>query len=248
MTKLHELLAVEGNLETQANKCRAELQNTFEKKRQLFEERRVTFYPFGENEKSVIETQLDLQTNVEKELKWVSEHIAKAIDAGYQLAKANTLAKADIILENGVILLKDVPATSLLELEKRITEIQQLAHHIPTLDPAKGFSKDENRGVYVAREINKVRTKKTSKVLIKYEATKEHPAQTEVVSEDVPIGKITEQEWSGMITPLEKANILARIDSLIRSVRAARSRANEQEVDRKASIGGILLEFILNGK
>ncbi len=244
MGKLHELLAVEGNLETQANKCRAELQNTFEKKRHLMEKKITTFFPTDEKIAPVIEQQLDIQTTVVKELKWISDHIAKAIDAGFQVAKANTVAKADIILEGGDILAKDVPATSLLELEKRVNEVQQLAHHIPTLDPTKGFTMDANQGVYVARDINKIRTKKTNRVLVKYEATKEHPAQTEIVSEDVPVGKITEQEWSGMITPLEKANILSRIDILVRAIRSARSRANEVVVDSTAQIGKKLLDFV----
>jgi len=244
MGKLHELLAVEGNLETQANKCRSELQNTFEKKRHLLESKRITFYPSGENESPSIETQSDIQTTVETEIKWVSEYLIKAIDAGYQVAKANTVAKADVILEDGTILLKEVPATSLLELEKRITEIQQLAHHIPTLDPAKGFVFDKDSNNYKAREIVKVRTKKQNKVVVLYPATTEHPAQTQLVTEDVPSGKVIEQEWSGMVTPSRKADILARIDSLIRAVRAARSRANEAVVDSSGKIGNVLLTYI----
>lgn len=47
--KLHELLAVETSLETQAKKCRTDLAGTFEKKRHLFEEKRTTFKPSGEN-------------------------------------------------------------------------------------------------------------------------------------------------------------------------------------------------------
>lgn len=244
--KLHELLAVETALENQANKVRSDLLNTFEKKRHLFEEKRVVFTPLAENEQQVTEAQSDLQSTVAKELEWVQSHILKALDASYQVAEANTNARADVVLEDGTPLLKDVPATALLELEKRITEISSLVSGIPTLDPAKGFVSDPQRGdgVYKAREVFKTRTKKTPKVLVKYEATKEHPAQTEVIAEDVPVGKIQEQEWSALITPAEKSELLNKVEVLSRAIRSARSRANDTEVDKTKKIGKVLLGYI----
>lgn len=132
-----------------------------------------------------------------------------------------------------------------MELEKRVAEIHQLAQAIPTLDPSKGFTKDESRAdTYIAREVNKTRTKKTPKVLVRYEATKEHPAQTEVVNEDISVGTIREMEWSSLITPKEKSIILDRVEILGRAVRRARSRANEQEVDQSLKIGSTLTEFV----
>ena len=45
MTKLHELLAAETNLENQANKCRTDLVGTFQNKRHHFEEKKEVFTP-----------------------------------------------------------------------------------------------------------------------------------------------------------------------------------------------------------
>jgi hypothetical protein len=247
MPKLHELLAIEANLETQAAKVRADLANTFEKKRHLFEEKRLLFTPNTEGAQVVTEQQTDIQTTVQKELAWVQPHLAKALNASYQVAEANTQARADIILEDSdTPLVKDVPATSLLELQKRLAEILHLAQAIPTLDPAKGFVADSQRGpgIYKAREIRKTRTTKQPKVIVKYEATKEHPAQTELYSADLPLGIIEEQEWSGMMTPAEKAAVLDRIEILSRAVRSARSRANEQAVDTTKKIAPALLGYI----
>src|SRR6266566_6352748 len=116
MAKLHELLAVEGNLENQANKCRADLVTTFEKKRHNFEEKRVVFTPLAEGSPAVQETQSDIQTTVLKELEWIAPYIIKALDASYQVAEANTEARADVVLDDdaGTVLLRSVPATSLL--------------------------------------------------------------------------------------------------------------------------------------
>lgn len=248
MSKLHELLAVESNLENQAAKCRTELASTFEKKRHLFEEKLVTFTPAGEGAQPVKEAQSDIQTNVTKELTWVRSHLVKALDASYQVAEANTIARADVVLEDDAqtVLLTGVPATALLELEKRIAEIAALVSAVPTLDPAKGFTKDTARNLYKAREITKSRTRKEKKVYIKYEATKEHPAQTELLDQDVIIGSIQEQEWSGLITPAEKADLINRVEIVARAVRRARSRANDVEINSKAKIGDKLLSYIFN--
>ncbi len=249
--KLHELLAVETSLENQANKVRTDLVNTFDKKRHLFEEKRVLFKPTVEGEHETVEVQSDIQSTVKQELDWISSHIVKALDASYQVAEANTQARANIVLDDDVetVLLSNIPATALLELEKRIAEIHTLINSIPTLDPAKGFSLDSARtNIYKAREVVKTRTKKQAKVIVKYEATKEHPAQTELVNVDEPIGHIKEQESSGLITPGEKSALINRVETLGRAVRKARSRANEVEIDTSKKIGKVLVGFIFNGQ
>lgn len=252
MTKLHELLAVESNLENQAAKTRTELVATFDKKGHLFEEKKLVFIPSEEGKSSTVEAQSDIHSTVRKELDRIGKHLQKALDASYQVAEANMQARADIVLENeaGTVLVKEVPATALLELEKRVAEIHNLLQAVPTLDPAKGFVLDPERGkdIYQAREVTKTRTKKDVKVIVKYEATREHPAQTEMVNVDVPIGTLQEQEWSGLITPAEKAELLDRAETLLRAVRRARSRANDTEVDLTKKIGGRLLRYVFNGQ
>lgn len=139
-TKLHELLAVQGNTSGQASKTRGELKNTFEKKRHLFEGRRKSFTPFGEDDGlTAIEEVQEIQSTVASEIQWVSGYLAKAVDVAYQVDLANTGARADVLLENGSILVKNIPATTLLQLEKRIVEWKELIEAIPTLDPGQGL-------------------------------------------------------------------------------------------------------------
>lgn len=247
MAKLHELLAVEGNLKGQADKTRGELAATFEKKRHLFMEKRVTFTPNTEGASPVTEEQLDLQTTVRQELSWFSALWAKAIDAGFQVDEANTLARADVLLDDGTVILKSVPATALLQMEKRLNELHELIGHVPTLDPAKGFKADSERGrgIFRARDDSRERTKKDVRVIVGYQATKEHPAQVQYINVDVPIGTIQTQEWSGLITPAEKAEMFERCETLRRAVKQARSRANEQTVNVDGRIGDTLLKFVI---
>jgi len=249
MPKLHELLAVESNLKSQADQARKDLMNTFEKKRHHFTESLVTFESNEENVQPVTETQSDLQTTVPKEIEWLAPFLQKAIDGGYQVAEANTQARADVILEDGTILLSSVPATALLELEKRMKEVQDFIAQIPTLDPAKGFRPDPDRGVdiFKARDVEKVRTKKEIQPVVLHQGTDKHPPQVQAVSVDVPTGTIKQQEWSGLITTADKGLLLERIEEVIRAVRKARSRANETEIAAEAHrIGRKLLRYVFN--
>jgi hypothetical protein len=248
--KLHELLAVENNLETQAAKTRTDLMATFEKKRHLFAEKRVVFIPSEEGKPQVTESQSDIQSTVMRELDWVSTNIQKALDASLRVALTNTTARASIVIEDtNIMIAKDVPATALLELEKRVAELHALVGAIPTLDPALGFVEDPARGagIYKAREVNKTRSKKDVRIIVKYAATKEHPAQTELLPCETPIGTLQEQEWSSLITPAQKAEMLDRVERLLRATRQARSRANDCEVPQ-AAIGGTLLRYVFTGK
>lgn len=245
-TKLHELLPAESSLEQQSEKTRKDLIQTFEKKRNHFEERLVTFIPNTEGAEPSTEEQLAIQTTVKKELAWWGGHLKKALDASLRVADANTRARADITLDDGKLIAQNVPATALLELEKRVAEIHALVGHIPTLDPSRGFTPDTDRGegIFKGRDIKKERTKKVQKVVVLHEPTKEHPAQTQLVPEDIVIGVIQEQVWSGLITSAAKAEMLDRCEQLLRAVKQARARANEQEVDVNQKIGDAIVSYV----
>lgn len=248
MAKLHEVLAADNNLKGQAVKARGDLMETFEKKRHLFGAKLITFIPSAEGGEQQTREESDIQTSVTKEVHWLSGILIKAMDTAYAVDIANTQAKADIVLEDSEdVLMKDVPATALLQLEKRIREVQEFVRKIPTLDPARGFKQatDREPGIYAAREVNKDSTKKEQEYVTVAAPTKEHPAQVVGVVKDIKVGTIREQEWSSLITPAMKAELMDRTDILLRAVSRARSRANEQEVDTKSNkIGKKLLEFV----
>jgi hypothetical protein len=245
--KLHESLAIEGDLRTQAETCRKDLANTFEKKVHHFTKKTVTFKPSTEGAQDKVESQLDLQTSVKQEIKWISEKLAKAIDAGHQVDVANTTAAADVVLDDGTVLLSSVPTTSLLRLEHRIVEIRSLIHAIPTLDPAKGFAPDPDQGdgIFKARNDERPRTEKKFEFVVMVPSSDKHPAQVKELMADRPIGTIVTQEWSSLITVAEKGNMLDRVEDVLRAVKKARARANDAELDtKKNKIADPLLNFV----
>lgn len=249
--KLHEILAVESNLKGQAETTRQDLKATFASKRHHFTQRVVTFTPTSDNgdgAQAVTEESLDLQTTVAKELRWIGNIIAPAIDAGLKVADANTRAKANIVLEDGTVIAENVPATALLELEKRVAEIADLVSSIPTLDPAKGFVPDSTIGVGVfkARADRKIRTRKDVKVLTLAPATDKHPAQAQAINVDVPVGEVVTQEWSGLLSVAQKGDMLERVERLRRAVKQARARANDERVVESAGFGKKLLNYVFD--
>jgi hypothetical protein len=247
--RLHELIAVRSGLKSQAAKTMADLANTFEKKQHHFSARVKSFIPNSENgdgsAAAKVEEQLDLQTTVSKELAWISEYLVKALDANHAVNQGNTAAKADIVLEGGQVLAANLPAQTLLELEGEIETLRDFCSKIPTLDPAKGFQPDASRepGVFKAREIERTRTAKQNKVIVLYPATDKHPAQTQLVTVDEPVGVIREQEWSSMLTVAQKGAIMDRVEKLLRAVKKARSRANDTEVSAD-KIGASLINYV----
>jgi hypothetical protein len=247
MAKMHEVLAVEGQMKGQAEKVRKELTETFQKKHHLFGEAIQYFRPTVEGHgEARIEAQSSIQSTVFDELRWIASLWAKAIDTSYAVAEGNMSARADVVLDNGTTFATGVPATALLELEKRATEVQQLVAAIPTLDPAKGFEPDPSRkaGIYKARTVVKTRTVKEQVPIVLLQPTKEHPGKAELVSKDSPIGTIELTEWSGMVTPATKAAMLERAEEIARAIKKARSRANNTDVAKPPTIGDALLSFV----
>jgi hypothetical protein len=123
-----------------------------------------------------------------------------------------------------------LPATALLNLESKLTEIRTVFASIPTLDPSERWEWDAGREHYVSKDRETNITKKVTKVLVMYEATVEHPAQTQPYNEDVKTGTRTTTLYSGLPSISEKRQILDRIDKLLRAVKEARQRANSIEI------------------
>lgn len=157
---------------------------------------------------------------------------------------ANTRARADVVVD-GRVLVKAAPVTYLLFLEKQVSDLRTFVDKLPTLDDTEEWTEDPNTGLFRTGRVTTHRTKKTPKVIVKYEATKEHPAQTELVHEDLVVGYWETVKSSGALPAPRKAQLLERLDKMARAVKIAREQANDLECDRVevgAAVFGWLLE------
>ena len=250
--KLHELIAVEGDLEGTAKKIIDEAANTFKNKDEHFLALRREVKMLADTAEARVEETSEgkeLVSTVFEKLDYVRSPVIRYWDAVLQKEATNQTAKADLVVD-GKTVSSGLPATFLLGMENKLKSLRAMYESIPTHPPGRSWIPDvghSHKNVYVAKDDEiRVRTKKLTKPVVLYEATKDHPAQVKEVTEDVPVGQVVTRYWSGMISPAEKSDILARIDVLLRSVKKARQRANSTEVV-KATVGKVLIDFINTG-
>lgn len=247
MSKLHELLAVESDREAAATAILAETANTFSKKPDHFIGRHTTYKPFDEAEKGLEEdVTKELVDTVPSKLEHCFSIVAKAIDVTASKDATNQHAGAAIVI-NGTALSEKLPATTLLMLENRVKKWQELFLTIPTLAPGSKWEEDKTRGAHIYIDVNpdkKFRTKKVLQHKVLVEPTEHHPAQIEKWAEDVRVGAVTETVWCGMMSPADKAALLARTGELLAAIKQARQRANMEDVVQM-TIAKPLIDFLL---
>lgn len=156
----------------------------------------------------------------------------------------NTQAKADVVVEGNVII-KDAPPTYLLFLEKQLSDLADLVGKMPVLDSGDDWTFDENTGLYRAPEVKTHRTKKVQRPIVLYDATDKHPAQTQLINEDIIEGYWTTTKFSGAMQRPSKMAMLERIEQLRQAVKTAREQANMQDEVPSPDIGAALYDFII---
>lgn len=233
MTKLHEILACEGDIQATAQSLMTETINTFSKKVDHFigQTRRLTMIEESRQAENAEEDK-PLVTTVLDKLDYIKRPVCKYWDTLYRKESTNQHAAADLIVD-GTVLAKDVPATYLLGMERRLKDLRDMVLTAPTLNPSATWERDEVAGPGRWRSSKPEKRLKTEKVLrfkVMVEPQDKHPAQVEKWFEDAPVGTIEVQSFSGMLPPAGKSRILERIDNLILAVKSARQRANTAEV------------------
>lgn len=247
MGKLHELLAVEGDLSGIAKKLSEETISTFKKPDHFIgQHRHLDMFDAAEQSKVVADEYKEMVTTVQDKLTYFGNAIINYFDAVLQKESTNQIAKADVVVD-GTALIKDAPATFLLGMESKLKELRTVFEAIPTLAPGIAWEKDETQGTGVYRMKNadeKVKTAKSFMHKVLYEATDKHPAQIEKWEEQVPVGKYITNTTCGMFSPAEKSVVLGRVDKLIQAVKKARMQANTAEaIENKC--GDAIFSYIL---
>lgn len=245
MGKMHEILAIEADLEGRAKKIMEETRKVFKDKAALFMGAVRTYKPFVEDGISYPSENQAMTSTVDEKLAYTIKEVEKYYDALLQKESTNQVAKADLEVD-GVVIAKDVPATFLLGMESRLKQLREIYDAVPTLAVGTEWKLDESKGdgVYsIVHPEEAMKTQKTTKSKVLYEATDKHPAQIDKWEEVENVGKYTKYIWCGMVTPARKSQMLNRVDELIRAVKKARQRANSVEVV-SASIGKSLMDYI----
>ncbi len=244
--KLHELLAVEQDRKQKGNHAIGEAKNTFTKKQPYFDGMVKRYISLEEDAEMIPDETKGIVTTVKTKLEETLATVIKGIDAHLSKEETNASEKARAELIVDGVNFGIFSATSLLALEGHLNKIKDLYTNIPTLDTAKKFEFDEQEGIYKTAPEVKFRSVKRPKVIVKYEATEKHPAQTELLYLDHQVGKYETVYSSGRLTLSQRKELTQRITSLIEGVKIARSKANNAEVTN-IKVGQRLFDFINKG-
>lgn len=169
--------------------------------------------------------------------KWI-----EYMDAALTVDKGNQIAVADVEVD-GVVLLKAVPVSTLLYLEKQLKDAATFLAKLPTLSPDETWEFSQNQGLYATPVSSQHRTKKTTKFITVAVATEHHPAQVKEVSEDEVVGFWDVVKYSAALPATQVATWVERVQKLQRAVKTAREDANTVEVS-SASMGDVIFSYI----
>ncbi len=244
--KLHELLAVEQDRKNKANQAIGEIKKVFTKNDPHFDGMVKRYLSLEENAEQIPDEVKALVTTVKNKIEENLDTIVTGIDAHISKEETNASGVAHAELTVGDKNFGTFSATSLLALETHLNRLRDMYEAIPVLEQTKKWTFDKQNGVYKTDEEVKFRSVKRPKVVVKYEATKEHPAQTEILNLDFQVGKYETVYTSGKLTATQKAELINRVNQLLEAVKIARSKANNAEV-KSIKIGKQICDFIHKG-
>jgi len=241
MAKLNQILAIEKGIKTRVYAEFTELHQATQKP-PLMNGFHKTYQPRDEEGETYPPEHQKVQHQASEVIERVSTGLAELFDITATKDWANCSAKADVVVD-GRTLLKEAPATYLLFLEKQLGDLHTFVAKMSELDPGNDWSTDPGTGLYKTEPTVTQRTKKVQRPITLYEATKEHPAQTQLITEDVVAGQWITIKHSGAIAAPRKKQLLARIEKLSNAVKFAREQANAAEAPDK-KVGKEVLDFL----
>jgi hypothetical protein len=158
---------------------------------------------------------------------------------------ANCEARADVRVGDEV-LLTQVPVPHLLFLEHKLEEMKAFVTKMPTRDGAEEWLFSDEANCYVTNPSRRESTRKEAKPIVLYPATDKHPAQTQLIQEDVVVGYWDERKKSTAVSAKEKEEMLARVSALAEAVKVAREEANSIAVERR-EVADMVLGYLFDG-
>jgi hypothetical protein len=245
MPKLNQIIAVQAGKKSQARETLTEAYQKV-KKADLLGGIVRTYQPRDEDGETLPDERKMVQLKVNELIRSVARDLAEMLDVVATQDWANCQAKADVVVD-GRTLLSGVPVTHLLFLEKQLVDLRTFVDSLPVLDTAEEWEYKPETDLYVSRPSKSHRTKKVPRNHVKYEATKEHPAQVEMYMEDVWVGTWTTTKFSGAIPAAGKNAMLDRVRKLHDAVKAAREEANGIEV-KPQKVAAALLTYVFEGR
>lgn len=241
MPRLNQIIAVEKGIKSRSQKDLTEAHHALQKPALLAGIAR-TYRPKDEEGEQLPPEATKVQMKAEEIIRRTADILVELFDVTATKDYTNCKARADVVVD-GKPLLRDVPVTYLLFLEKQLVDLHTFIKKLPVLDASETWTFDASADCWATEPVQTVKTKKVPRNHVKAEATDKHPAQVEVYHEDVAVGHWKTVKFSGAL-PAKRVNELSdRVEKLQQAVKFAREEANNATVDEQ-KIGRAVLSYL----
>lgn len=242
-TKLNQIIAIEKGIKARSYSDLSEL-NKIVQKPDLFNGFSKQYQSKDDDGETLPPENKRVQFVTTDVLRSVERSLSELFDVTARKDYTNCVAKADVVVDDEVIVTQ-APVSFLLFMEKQLTDIRTFVSNLPVLDESENWKKDDNSGLYKTDDVQTHRTKKVIKPIVLYPATPEHPAQTQLVNEDVIAGFWTMVKTSGAMPKPAKQKLQEKVEKLLRATKEAREYANISDEVTVPEVGSSIFNYIL---
>lgn len=241
-SKLNQIIAIEKGIKARSYAEISDLHKAIQKP-ELFNGFSKTYASKAEDGDELPAEAKRVQFTVRDVLATVARSMGDLISVTARKDWTNCDAAADVVVD-GKILVAGAPVTFLLFLEKQLVDLRTFASNLPTLDHSDDWTFDENSGLYRTQPTKTHRTRKEQRPIVLYDATPEHPAQTQLITVDEIAGFWTAVKHSGAMPAPKRTELIERIDKLLRAVKEAREAANNIDETRPPDVAALLFGYL----
>lgn len=239
--KLNQVIALEKGVKSTAESALTQAYHQLQKPQLLAGQER-SYQPKDDEGDTYPPEPVKLQLRVPEVLDSVAQSLTRLFNVTATKDAANQVAVADIVVD-GVVVVKDVPVTTLLTLEKKLVDLVTFVSKLPVLDPADTWVFDDTANAWKSSTVRTTKSKKIPRNHVKAEATDKHPAQVEMFTEDVIVGAWSTTKLSGALSAADHRSLLNRVQALQAAVKVAREQANMTEAPDK-QIGEAIFNYL----
>lgn len=241
MARLNQIIAVENGVKSRTQRNLTDAHHALQKPALLSGIIR-TYQPDDEMGEKFPNETTRVQVRAQEILVKTQEILTELFDITATKDETNCNARADVVVD-GKVLLSKVAVTTLLFLEKQLTDLHTFVKKLPVLDPSESWHFDPSNDCQVTEPTLTVKTKKVPRNHVKAVATDKHPAQVEMYYEDIRVGQWKTVKFSGALPQKQVNELLERVEKLQKAVKFAREEANNTEVVKK-EVGGAIFNYL----
>jgi len=241
MAKLNQVIAIEKGVKGRVTQNLTQLHRV-STNAEVYSGLNKTYEPLDEEGETSPPQNKKVQLQSSKVIDTVQIILSELFDVTAQKDFANCDARANVVVD-GVVIIERAPVTYLLFLEKQLNDLRTFVKKMPQLSADEDWHYNQSLGIHSTMPVKTKSTKKLQKPIVLHPPTVEHPAQTQLVTEDVTVGYWSTVKQSGAITNELAERILGRINKLNEAVKFAREEANSIEAP-KVGVGDAVFSYL----